>query len=173
MYQARIYFLILMFSFAFRTSASAQFLQHLDVFAGYGYYETLNAGLEYHFKSDIHSLSLSAGYENFLKKDRENYAFTLSFNTALKRNLKLENGCYKWHLNNSLVYWGLEDGYYIWRVISLIPSAERSFAPFKKIRLTAGFGPAFNIVIYNHRKTYREVGWPYHVMPDLSFRICI
>jgi hypothetical protein len=144
----------------------AQLLSKFNFFGGYGFYEGINLGSEYFFDSKKQSISLSMGFDNFTKKNQENMSVLFSYNLSIFRNYKVDPDKFKWHLNSKAVLWQLEDEYYLWRVVSIIPSINRIFYIYKNLKLSLDAGPSFNIVLYNKRKTYKEVGWPYHVMPD-------
>jgi len=145
----------------------AQQESKFDYFIGYGFYEGYNIGGEYYFKSKKQSVSLSVGYDKLLKQEYK--SLILSYNLAIFKDRKNSSEEFKWYLDNKAVLWQLEDNYYLWRAISIIPSLSRKIILYKKLRMSFDIGPSFNIVLYNKRKTFEEVGWPYHVMPD--FRI--
>lgn len=142
-----------------------------DFFFGYGYYEGFTIGSELHTKSGKQSFSLSAGYFHRFQKNEENYSLTLGYQHAILLKQNLETFGYKWHTGCRAVFWRLEDPFYLWKAVSIIPSVNMNFLVFKKIKLNLDAGPAFNIVLYNRRKTYDQVGWPYHVMPELKMII--
>lgn len=164
-------FLIIYVLFFYFLSGIAQHASRFDFFIGYGYYEGFTAGSEYFLKSNKHSISTSMGYDKFISNDQKNISFSLGYNFALFSKNKFDSASYKWHINNKAVLWQLEDEFYVWRAISLIPSINRKFKLYRKIFLSADVGPSFNIVLYNKRKTFKEIGWPYHIMPD--FRILL
>jgi len=147
---------------------NSQLSSKSDIFFGYGFYEGYNVGGEYYFKTGIHSMSLSLGYDRLINKNnnQESLSFALAYNHAILRNHTNRTDNFKWSLSNRIVLWQLEDNYYLWRAISLIPSISRRFIISKNINLSIDAGPSFNIVLYNSRKTFKEVGWPYHVMPN-------
>jgi len=163
--------IFLIVTFQLNQISNAQNLSRFDYFFGYGFYEGLNIGSEYFFKSYKQSISTSIGYDKFIDKKQESFALTIGYNFAIFRKHKNDSNAYKWHINNNVVLWQLEDDYYIWKAISLIPSINRKFILCRNLSLSFDIGPSFNIVLYNKRKTYKEVGWPYHVMPD--FRILL
>jgi hypothetical protein len=167
----RFLFLVIL-GFLLNQTMHAQLTSKFEFFAGYGYYEGYNIGSEYYFKSGLRSLSLSAGYDYLFNKEQKSFSMELGYNRVIYKNYKNEEQQYKWHLSNRVVVWQLEDKYYVWRAITLIPSLQRRFIIYKKINLSFDIGPAFNIVLYNKRKTSEGVGWPYHVMPNFRI-ICI
>jgi lipopolysaccharide assembly outer membrane protein LptD (OstA) len=148
--------------------AKSQKASPFDFFAGYGFYEGFNLGSEYGFRADRQSISLSVGYDRLMRQ--ENIALLLGYNIAVFRKRKNSFDQYKWHIYNKAVLWQLNDDYYLWRAVSVIPSLGRKFALGQKLGVSFDTGLAVNFVLYNKRKTFREVGWPYHVMPD--FRLC-
>jgi hypothetical protein len=148
---------------------NAQLSAKFEFFAGYGYYEGFNAGTEYYFKDSVNSVSLSAGYARSISKYQQSFTLEMGYNRAIFKSHMDAINEYKWQLSTRLVYWQLDDSYYNWNAISLIPSLRRRFILCRNIHLSFDVGPAFNIVLTNKRKTYENVGWPYHVMPN--FRI--
>jgi hypothetical protein len=138
-----------------------------DFFFGYGYYEGVTLGSELHNKSGSQSLSLSGGYFRRFQKEEETFTFAMGYQHAILLTQKIDSSAYKWHLGCRAVFWRLEDPFYLWKAVSIIPSINRNFLIFKKIKLNLDTGPAFNIVLYNKRRTFEQVGWPYHVMPEL------
>ena len=149
----------------------AQSTSKFDFFAGYGYYEGYTIGSEYYFNQRYHSMNLSIGYDRLKHNNQESFALTLGYDFAIIRDRTNNSDNFKWHVSNRAVFWQLEDDFYLWRAVSLIPSISRRFNVFKSIDMSIDAGPSFNIVLYNKRKTFKEVGWPYHVMPN--FRILI
>ena len=148
---------------------NAQLSSKLDLILGYGFYEGYYIGSEYYFKNDIHSMSLSIGYDRSINKDQESYSLMAGYDFAIFRSHKDILDKYKWSVSNRAVLWELEDEYYIWKAVSLIPSLRRKFVISKKINLSIDAGPAFIIVLSNERKTSEEVGWPYNYFAN--FRI--
>ena len=162
-------FIFLIIIFQINQTIYSQSLSKFDFFFGYGFYEGYNIGSEYYFNNNIHSMSLSVGYDKLKKRDQESFSLALSYNYSIFKSHKNNLNRFKWQINNKLVFWQLEDDLYLWRAVSLIPSISRKLIIYKNISFLFDVGPAFNIVLYNKRKTYKEVGWPYHVMPN--FRI--
>jgi hypothetical protein len=163
--------LLLIIVFQINQVCSAQSLSKFDFFVGYGFYEGYTIGSEYFFNSKNNSASLSLGYDRLKKRQQESVSLSLGYNFSIFRSYKNNSNEFKWHLNNKAVFWQLDDEYYLWRTVSLIPSINRTFLLYKDVKLSFDIGPSFNIVVFNKRKTYREVGWPYQVMPD--FRILL
>ena len=163
-----VQFIILIF-LSFSPLIRSQFFSQVDLFTGYGYYEGFVIGSEYCFKQKKHSLNLYTGFDNF--NEHHNYTLSAGYNLGIFENRKNYNELYKWQLCATAVYWYLEDEYYIWQAISLVPSLQRNLFLTGKIRIAVNAGPSFNIILYNKRKTFKEVGWPYHIMPE--FRILL
>lgn len=146
----------------------AQETPKFEFFVGYGFYDGYTIGSEYYFK-ERHSISLSVGYEGLFTKDKESMSAAFAYNLAIFKESKNKFNKYNWHIESRILAWQLEDEFYIWRALSIIPTIKRRFIIFNKINMSLDVGPSFNIVLYNKRKTFEEVGWPYHVMPN--FRI--
>lgn len=163
------FFIILIIFISLNQSGIAQGQSKFDFFLGYGYYQGYNIGSEYFLNPDKNSVSLSIGIDKLAKRNQESGSLTLGYNFPIFKKLKNDSEEFSWHMNNNLILWQLEDDYYLWRAISLLPSVNRKFIIYRNLKMSFDFGPSFNIVLLNKRKTYREVGWPYHVMPN--FRI--
>lgn len=159
---------VIMIAFSVKSQDSSKVYMQ----GGYGFYECINAGVGYYFNDNCNT-GFMFGYDNFSVKDQETYAITLYFNHAVFYNRN--NGCKKirYYLNGKSILWQLTDDYYIWRVISIVPSARCGFEINRRIELLLDMGPSFNIVLHNERKTFKEVGWPYHVMPNASVSLNI
>lgn len=138
-----------------------------DFFAGYGYYEGFTIGSELYNKSYIQSISLSAGYLRRFHKEEQTFSIALGYQHAIIPALTIGSSVYKWHTGCRAVFWQLEDPFYLWKAVSIIPSVNMNVQVFRKIRLNLDAGPAFNIVLFNKRKTFEQAGWPYHVMPEI------
>jgi hypothetical protein len=161
---SRIKFFIILFTL----SQTGMCQSHrFDYFFGYGYYEGITLGSELFNKSGSQSLSLSAGYFKRFQKEEEILSITLGYQHALFLKQKTGLAGYKWHTGCRTVFWRLDDPFYLWKALSIIPSLNLNFLIFEKIKLNLDAGPAFNIVLYNKRKTFEQAGWPYHVMPEL------
>jgi hypothetical protein len=142
-----------------------------DYYMGYGFYDGIHVGAEYFFKSKTQSVSLSVGGYFESSNNLRYYALTPSYNIAVFRKRKDKNELFKWHLNNKFVIWQQDDDVYRWRVISFIPTLNRQFILYDKCRLSIDAGPSLNVVLDSKRKTFEEVGWPYHVYPNFSIRL--
>jgi hypothetical protein len=91
----------------------------------------------------------------------------MGYQHAILLSQKTGLSAYKWHIGCRAVFWQLDDPYYLWKAVSIIPSINRNLQILKKVKMNLDAGPAFNIVLSNKRKTFEQVGWPYHVMPEL------
>jgi hypothetical protein len=138
-----------------------------ELHAGFAFYETVNAGVKYVFPDNKQKVGISLGFDNFTRKDETYFAITLEHNLAVFRKKIRNEYLYKWFIDSKVIYWRLKDEFYNWDVISFSPSLQRSFYFSDHLSLTLDAGPSFNIVLHNKRKTFREIGWPYHVMPDI------
>jgi hypothetical protein len=167
MKNASLLIIVLLF---FNQIGNSQISSKFDFFLGYGFYEGINAGAEFYFKSYTQSVSLSIGANNLFDKKQKYFALIPEYNIAIFRHRRNPDDLFKWHVNNKFVFWQLDDEYYKWRVISFIPSLNRQFSLFKKLSISIDAGPSFNLVIYNKRKTFKEVGWPYHVLPNIRVK---
>jgi hypothetical protein len=164
---------IILFSLLFPGYANSQSKHHFDFFTGYGFYEGFSIGCKYNFKSNSQSLDISFGTSNFNFSNKKHYTFCTEHNFAIMRQRKINDSEFRWYLTNKLIYWNLEDEYYIWKVISLIPSISRQFKITHYIKFLLDTGLAFNITLFSKRKTYTTIGWPYHVMPNARILILI
>lgn len=137
---------------------------------GYGFYEAINAGIKYNFNNQD-KIGISFGMDNYIINREKYYSIIFEYDCAILKRKKTNNQNYKWFWNNKLIYWHLEDDYYKWNVISICLSLNRNIYINDKIFISIDAGPIFNIVLRNIRKTFDEVGWPYHVMPN--FRLLL
>jgi len=160
------YIFLLAFFLITCRSVTAVYPDRFDCIIGYGFYEGLHAGSEYKFKSGSQSIGLAAGYSWLKNNNQSTYSAMLIYNIPVAGKFKNDQDQFKWFLSNRAIFWNMEDDFYVWKAISLVPSVCRRFAIGNKIAMSIDLGPSFNIVLYNRRKTFMEVGWPYHVMPD-------
>lgn len=165
--------ILLILQFRFTQSGNAQPHSRFDFFLGYGFYEGCTAGSSCISKSGKQSVSASFGYDKFLRPDEETRSISLAWNVSIFRKQVNSTGAFKWYLQNKLIYWQLEDPYYKWKVLSVNPAVSRQFHIYKKMQASVDAGPSINFVLYNHRKTDREVGWPYHVLPNVRLLLRI
>jgi len=167
------YILLLLTLFVFIFNCLPQKFSKLDLLGGYGYYEGFNIGAEYFQDSNKKSIIIGLGYGQFNNLKQKYIAITTGYNLSILRNQKNCINNYKWWLSNKIVLWQLEDDYYLWKAFSIIPAVKRNFILCNKIRISMDLGPSINIVLCNKRKTYKEVGWPYHVMPNCRIMLII
>jgi hypothetical protein len=158
-----------MISFLINSIGNSQSTSKCDFLFGYGFYEGYYLGGEYSFKKATQSISLSVGYDRLLNKEQECFNLGLGYDFVIFKNHKNILDKYQWSISNMAVLWQLEDEFYLWRAVSLIPSIRRKFVIIKRINMYLDVGPSFTIVLYNKRKTFREVGWPNNYMPN--FRV--
>jgi len=166
---------VIFFCFINFLSAFSQIAGKYEFHAGYGFYETVNVGANYLFNRNIQKAGISIGFDNFIQNSETYFAISLEHNLAVFRKKKRQESLYKWYVDSKSIYWHLKDSYYNWDVVSLSPSLQRIFYFTDKLFMSVDAGPMFNIVLHNKRKTLKEIGWPYHVMPDirvlLAYRI--
>ena len=155
---------------SYNVCAQCQQAQRYEINAGIGYYETLTIGGRYILKKPEHKIGLSVGYDPDLIQSGKNITFSLEHDLAIFRS-EVKDNRYKWHLENKIVYWHLNDSYYKWDVVSFIPSISRNFYLAQRFYLSVDAGPSFNLVLRNVRLTYKEVGWPYHVYPNARLQL--
>jgi hypothetical protein len=163
MYRTVIFILLLSMSQTGMAQSS-----RFGFFFGYGYYEGVTAGGEIYNKCGSQSLSLSAGYFRRFQKEEETFSITTGYQHAILLKQCIDANTYKWHVGLRAVFWRHEDPWYLWKAASIIPSVNLNILVFNKIKLNLDAGPAFNIVLYNKRKTFEQAGWPYHVMPEFK-----
>ncbi|MBL4625116.1 MAG: hypothetical protein JKY42_08265 [Flavobacteriales bacterium] len=72
-----------------------------------------------------------------------------------------------------MIGWQLKDDFYLWRVVSVIPSIGRKFYISNKVTMLIDIGPAFNAILYSRRYTFNEVGAPYQVMPSFNISVIL
>lgn len=148
----------------------AQFVKgqsKIDFLGGYGFYEGLHLGAAIQLKKG-QSLSSTFGIERWTNKNEKYYSLGLAYDFPILRTRKNSFDEFKWFLSNEGVFWMLEDDYYTWKCFSIIPSLEKKILIHEKWRMSFALGPSINFVLYNKRKTFTEVGWPYHVMPNFK-----
>ena len=141
----------------------------LELNLAYGYYESFSIGAKYNYSPEI-KFGLLLG-SNFALLNQENYfSATFENNIAIFKNKKDINDQYKWFFTNKIIYWDLENEYYRFNVLSLEPAITRNLYINNKIYLSFDIGPIFAIVLESYRKTFREIGWPYKVMPNFKIQ---
>ena len=148
----------------------AQNEKKIELNCAYGYYESICIGAKYIYKPEI-KFGLLIGNNFRLLNNEKYYTVTLECNTAIFKQKKGTKKNYKWFLTSKIIYWDMEDKYYRFNVLSFSPAITRNISINKNLYLSIDIGPLINIVLESHRKTFKEVGWPYHVMPNLKFQI--
>jgi hypothetical protein len=161
----RILIFILLFSMSQAGKAQSS---RFDFLIGYGYYEGLTAGGELYNKCGTQSLSLLAGYFRRFQKEEETFSFSIGYQHAIFLKESINANACKWHVGCRTVFWRLQDPWYLWKAMSIIPSVNYNILVFNKIKINLDAGPAFNIVLFNKRETFEQAGWPYHVMPEFK-----
>lgn len=146
--------------------AGAQPSSSFKLTGGYGFYEGYSVGTLYSFKNQKSGIGLSAGIDRFWNNQLY-YAFTAEHNLSVFRSAVNIDQSYKWFLCTKAVFWNYHDAYYTWRVVSAVPSLGRHIILSSKLKMAVDAGIAINFVVYNKRKTFEEVGWPYHVLPNM------
>lgn len=149
-------------------SISVQPQRPISVYLGYGYFEGFHAGACYNLPMYDQHIGLSLGMADLFNFKNKYYAASADYSISIFRKKTNKSGSPKWHSGASMVLWQLEDKYYKWDVLSLVPFAGRAFALNKNISINTDAGIAFNLVLYNKRKTFEKAGWPYHVYPNLK-----
>ena len=157
-----LYIVIILFSI---NLGFAQVLKNKQIYFGYGFYEAINIGMK-HIIDQHNIIGLSIGSNFHLLNNEKYYAIELEYDRSIfNNNNKINN----WFFINKIIYWNLEDKYYLWKVLSWSPCLGKYIYFTDKIGSLIDIGPLFNLVLYNKRKTFEEVGWPYKIMPN--FRI--
>lgn len=167
----RIFFFSSCLVLFLNTFSSAQFLNRLNVSLGYGFYEGFHAGLSFKLKDSNQSAGISIGAGNVFDFSQKYYSASVNYTRPVFKNKLTVGGYPKWQFDNTLVLWQMEDSYYIWRVISFIPSISRHIYLSDNLTLALSTGPSFNLVLYNKRKTFEKAGWPYHIYPNLKIQL--
>lgn len=137
-----------------------------NILIGYGIYEGYNAGFELTLNRGYSSFSSSIGVDHLFSGDSRYLALSAAYNVSILRQRYYWENKYKWKVNFRIVYWNLEDPFYKFNVITFIPSLNRIIYLTKKFGISLDAGPAINQVLHHKRKTFKEVGWPFHVMPN-------
>ena len=158
--------IIVLANFLFLTNlVLSQNTHNTRVFGGYGNYENTFAGISWQYQKRNHlSLALCTNY--MLIADKSLYATFIK--NQLGFNFKKDSTTqhFKWQFGVSVMYWRLEDMYYIWNVMSFIPSFERNIRINSRLNLVMGVGASIQLVLHSERKTFDEVGWPYKLRPN-------
>ncbi len=165
-------YIVVIFLFCFLVNKlSAQKNVSFETFAGYGFFESIYTGLSTEYSNSHMKSALSFGYCPINTEDQIYYSIMFEQMIAIFRHKTYNNDFHKWYASSKLIYWHLIDNYYNWDVFTISPCVYRYvyFSNRWKIGLYGGI--AFNIVLHNERKTFKQVGWPYHVMPEYGFHL--
>lgn len=162
---------VLIFGFIVHNKCCLQNKNTITFFTGYGLYEAYHLGFNLTPPSKLYSIGLSSGVDNILNDDAGYFSISIEYNRVIFKKMLNNYSENKWYWNNKITFWKMDDPYYLWKSINICPSICRKFQLTSKFFIRTEFGPGFNIVVYNQRKTFEKVGWPYHVMP--SYRILI
>lgn len=158
--------------FIFSITCFSQDLKKNEFLVKFGYYDAVSVGYQHEFFTNI-SVGISIG-SNFRLYNNQEY-----YNIDFFANWKIGEGT-KWKLLSN-IYLGLnihnvfiEDSYYKWDFLAFVPSIGKKIFLGNKFGLIIEGGPAFNIVLYNKRKSDENVGWPYHILGDfkVTYFIC-
>lgn len=138
--------------------------------SGFGHFEGIYLGTAYQYHK---RLSATIGIGTWEVHQPDETYFTVLLKNSMGFNFKKQpdKTYYNWWISGKAVYWRFEDPYYIWQVISFIPTLERNFHMHEKVDLRVGFGPSIKLVLDFQRKTFQEVGWPYNVRPNFNVQV--
>lgn len=150
-------------------SVKAGVLDSACIASGYGLFEgaylegsiPINKGLK---------IGTTIGFWKYSKSNGLYTSVSLYASTALTRN-KDKNGKQNWYASAKCFYWTLNDNYYKWDALAFEISVKRHFFLSNKLSIYIDAGPVVNLVLKSKRKTFEEVGWPYHVRPGASIGI--
>ena len=140
------------------------------IFTGIGFYDALNLGVTHHFTKNV-GISGSFGFDKNILNTEKYFTVNLEFISGIIRNFDASNGNIKLWLHNKVYYWNYDDRFYKFRVITYNPYISYRIYFISRLFLSLNAGPAINFVVYNHRKTFEEVGWPHYVQFNPGFRI--
>jgi hypothetical protein len=163
----RKYLIILIFlNFFLYTRCNAQNSKRPELLISAGYYDALSAGIQYKLNPNI-STGFSAGtnFGLYNKQEYYNSDFFLNWDIKRKNDTTFSSN---WFLAANVFNVYIEDAFYKWDFLALVPGIGRVIRCGVKSGFKIEAGPAFNIVLFNKRKTYRNVGWPYHVLADIK-----
>jgi hypothetical protein len=166
----KIKFIITAFLLFCQTILFAQEGSSFEAVCAYGHYESVSIGAKYTVKPEI-KFGLLLGYNFNLLNNEKYFSATFENNLGLFTNRKDLNDNYKWYWTNKFIYWDLENEYYRFNVLSISPAITRNIYLNNKIYLSLDIGPLFTIVLESYRKTFKEIGWPYHVMYNFKFQL--
>lgn len=157
-------YLIILFCFASLINKS--YAQKTDFVISAGYYDALSIGFQHKIQKNI-SAGLSLGTNFRLYNNQEYYDFCV-FSIWDLKNKKDTTILTNWFLQASVYNVFIEDAFYKWYFLTIVPSIGKVLKYGLRSDLKIQAGPAFNIVLYNKRKTSQNIGWPYHVLADIK-----
>jgi hypothetical protein len=134
----------------------------MELNAGYGFYDAFKIGAIYHFKQHM-GAGGSIGLDNHFFRDEKYISVSTEFMLSIFRNIKTSNDNHRLRFHSRIYFWWLEDRFYKFGVIAYSPCFVYRFDICEKVNITFCAGPAINLVVYNYRKTFEEVGWPHYV----------
>lgn len=146
----------------------AQTYEKFEINTGYGFYDAFKLGIIYNF-SNRTGLGVSVGLDHKFLRDESYISGSLELISGIKKDRYDEKYCLR--LNNRIYLWQIDDRFYKFRVISLNPALTYRINSGKKFYFSLMAGPAINIVVYNHRKTFEEVGWPHYIQFNPGFQL--
>lgn len=139
----------------------AQKSGQFEIDAGYGFYDAMNIGITCFFW-DHTGLGISLGAGDFLTGNEKYRSLSTNLSFPFVRNHQTVYGNYHLWLYGKIYFWNLEDAWYKFQVIAINPAVAYKLYLNKRLFISFFAGPLFNIVVYNHRKTFEEVGWPHY-----------
>jgi len=138
--------------------------------SGYGYFEGVYIGGRYKYQKRLEA-GFAAGTLSFASKNGSYYSIIVKNDLGFNLIKNPNKPWFSWWVSGKIVYWRFEDPYYIWHVMSFVPSIERNFRISNQLDFRVGFGPSIKLVLDFQRKTFEEVGWPYNVRPNFNLML--
>ncbi|MBI5217425.1 MAG: hypothetical protein HY958_00650 [Bacteroidia bacterium] len=161
---------LLLLAFVLIYSASlAQIESGRQITAGAGLYESFSAGYRINLLSNI-AIGFSAGSNFRLYNHEEYYMCNAYFDWIFKKRKDPDN-LSKWYVSGKIYNIVIDDPYYIWDFMAFSPCAGIYHNFTNKFGVSVDAGPVFNLVLYNERKTFDTVGWPYHVLGNVRVQV--
>jgi len=154
----------------FSLTLLAQNENNIELNCAYGYYESFSIGVKYTKNPEL-KFGILIGTNFHLLNNEMYYSASFENNIAVFKNKIDSNDNYKWFWTNKIIYWDMENEYYRYNVLSLAPALTRNIYFNNNIYLSLDIGPLFTIVLESYRKTFKEIGWPYHVMPNFKIQL--
>jgi len=138
--------------------------------SGYGYYEGLYIGGKYKYQKRLF-INVAFGTLSFVSNNESYYSITIKNDLGFNLKKDPNKPWFSWWFSGKIVYWRYEDPYYIWNVMSFIPTIEKNFRISNRLDFRVGMGPSIKLVLDFQRKTFEEVGWPYNVRPNFNLML--